>query len=174
MDEIYTLNIIYTRTVFLFDFSIYSYPLRYNNLNNISSFVRFQRKKLSFTQEELATKAGVGIRFIRDLEQGKASLQLDKVEQVLQSFGFQLTPNKKQLNPYDLFWNYLNKGVKITLFSKIIKYGIILEEIIDKKENKIVAWKFVPNNIALKFQRKPDDTLTEIIMHSDIFLIENH
>ena len=142
-------------------------------MNNISSFIRFQRKKLGITQEELAAKAGVGIRFIRELEQGKTSVQLDKVEQVLHLFGFQLTPNKQRLDPYDLFWNYLHKGVKITLFNKAIKYGIIVEEIIDKKENKIVAWKFIPNNNAIQYQRKRDDKLTEIITHSDIFLIEN-
>jgi y4mF family transcriptional regulator len=142
-------------------------------MNNLSSFIRFQRKKLGITQEELATKAGVGIRFIRELEQGKTSLQLDKVEQVLHLFGFQLTPNKQRLDPYDIFWNYFNKGVKITLFNRVIKYGIIIEEIIDKKENKIIAWKFVPNNNAIQYQQKPDDKLTEIITHSDIFLIEN-
>lgn len=142
-------------------------------MNNLSSFVRFQRKKLGITQEELATKAGVGIRFIRDLEQGKASLQLDKVEQVLHLFGFQLIPSKQRLDPYDIFWNYLNKGVKITLINRVIKYGIIMEEIIEKKENKIVAWKFVPNNNAIQYQRKPDDKLTEIITHSDMFFIEN-
>lgn len=142
-------------------------------MNNLSSFIRFQRKKLGITQEELAKKAGVGVRFVRELEQGKTTLQLDKVEQVLHLFGFQLTPNKQQLDPYYLFWNYMNKGVKITLINKLIKYGIIIKEIIDKKENKIIAWKFVPNNNAIQYQRKPDDNLTEIITHSEIFLIEN-
>ncbi len=141
-------------------------------MNNFSSFVRFQRKKLGITQEDLAAKAGVGIRFIRDLEQGKATLQLDKVEQVLQLFGFQLTPSKKQIDAYDIFWNYSNKGVKITLSNKVIKYGIIINEIIDKKENKIFAWKFVPNNNAIQYQQKPDDKLTETINHADIKLIE--
>jgi y4mF family transcriptional regulator len=142
-------------------------------MNNVSLFIRFQRKKLGVTQEELAKKAGVGIRFIRELEQGKKSVQLDKVEQVLHLFGFELSPSKQRLNPYDLYWNYLNKGVKITLWNKIIKYGIIVEEIIDKKENKIFAWKFVPNNNAIQYQQKPDDKLTEMIIHSDIFSIEN-
>lgn len=142
-------------------------------MNGLSSFIRFQRKKLGITQEELAAKAGVGIRFIRELEQGKPSLQLDKVQQVLHLFGFQLIPNKQQLDPYDIYWNYLNKGVKITLSNRVIKYGIIINEIIDKKESKIVAWKFVPINNAIQYQRKPDDKLTEIITHSDIFLIEN-
>jgi len=142
-------------------------------MNNFSAFVRFQRKKLGITQEELALKAGVGIRFIRELEQGKATLQLDKVEQVLQLFGFQLTPNKQMIDAYDIYWNYFNKGVKIMLANKVIKYGIIIEEIIDKKENKIVAWKFVPNNNAIKYQQKPSEKLTETIQHSEITEIEN-
>lgn len=142
-------------------------------MNNLSSFVRFQRKKLGITQQELAMKAGVGLRFVRELEQGKPTLQLDKVEQVLALFGFQLMPSKQRLDPYDIFWRYMNKGVKITLSNKIIKYGIIIAEIIDKKENKIVAWRFIPNNNAIQYQQKPDDTLTEIIAHEDIYTIEN-
>lgn len=141
-------------------------------MNNISSFIRFQRKKLGITQEELATKAGVGIRFVRDLEQGKPSVQLDKVEQVLGMFGFQLTPNKQTLDPYEIYWNYVNKGVKITLFNKLIKEGMILSEIIDKKEHKITAWTFVPNKNAIIYHRKPDDSLTETIIHADILSIE--
>ena len=142
-------------------------------MNNISAFIRFQRRKLGITQEELAVKAGVGIRFIRELEHGKATLQLDKVDQVLNLFGFQLTPNKQQIDAYDIFWNYFNKGVKITLANKVIKYGIIINEIIDKKENKIFAWKFVPNNNAIQYQQKPDDKLIETINHADIVAIEN-
>lgn len=142
-------------------------------MNNLSAFVRFQRKKLGITQEELATKAGVGVRFIRELEQGKSTLQLNKVEQVLGMFGFQLSPARQRMDAYEIYWNYLNKGVKITLTNKLIKYGIILEEIIDKKENKIIAWKFVPNKNAIQYQQKPDDKQAEIIVHSDILALEN-
>jgi y4mF family transcriptional regulator len=142
-------------------------------MSNIASFIRFQRKKLGLTQEELATKAGVGIRFVRELEQGKITLRLDKVEQVLRLFGFELTPSKQSVDPYYIFWNYLNKGVKITLSNKLIKYGIIIAEITDKKENKIVAWKFVANNNAILYQQKSDDTLTETIIHAEIIAIEN-
>lgn len=142
-------------------------------MNNFSAFVRFQRKKLGITQEELAAKAGVGVRFIRELEQGKPTLQLNKVEQVLGMFGFQLSPARPRMDAYNIYWNYLNKGVKITLNNKLIKYGVILEEIIDKKENKIIAWKFVPNNNAIQYQQKPDDKLTEMIVHSDILALEN-
>ncbi len=44
------------------------------------------------TQEKLALKAGVGLRFLRELEQGKSTLRMDKVNQVLQLFGQELGP----------------------------------------------------------------------------------
>ena len=56
----------------------------------LSKFVKEKRKSTDLTQPELAEKAGVGLRFIRDLEQGKESLRLDKVNQVLKLFGFQV------------------------------------------------------------------------------------
>ena len=53
----------------------------------IAEFVKERRKKLGMTQVTLADRAGVGLRFVRDLEQGKTTLRLDKVNQVLQMFG---------------------------------------------------------------------------------------
>ncbi len=53
----------------------------------ISIFVKEKRKQLKITQLELAERAGVGLRFVRELEQGKATLRLDKVNQVLALFG---------------------------------------------------------------------------------------
>ncbi len=47
---------------------------------------------MGLTQKDLSYKAGVGLRFIRDLEQGKPSLQMDKVNQVLFLFGHELGP----------------------------------------------------------------------------------
>ena len=64
-------------------------------MNNISGFVKEKRKKIGLTQEELAERAGVGLRFVRDLEQGKRTLQLNKVNQVLNLFGHELGPVKK-------------------------------------------------------------------------------
>ena len=49
------------------------------NKNPISNFVRQQRKALKMTQQDLADRAGVGIRFIRELEGGKPTLRMDKV-----------------------------------------------------------------------------------------------
>lgn len=61
-------------------------------MNRLSQFVKKRRKSLGLTQEDLSFKSGVGIRFIRDLEQGKQSLQMDKVNQVLALFGHELGP----------------------------------------------------------------------------------
>jgi len=58
----------------------------------IRDFVKRQRKIHDLTQTDLARKAGVGLRFIRELEQGKATLRMDKVNQVLQLFGKTLGP----------------------------------------------------------------------------------
>lgn len=57
---------------------------------NLADFVKRKRKSVKLTQPELAEKAGVGLRFIRELEQGKESLRLDKVNQVLQLFGYEV------------------------------------------------------------------------------------
>jgi y4mF family transcriptional regulator len=58
----------------------------------IATFVKNRRKLLRLSQPDLAAKAGVGLRFVRELEQGKATLRLDKVNTVLRLFGHELTP----------------------------------------------------------------------------------
>lgn len=63
---------------------------------NVSIFIKEKRLLVKLTQPELAEKAGVGLRFIRDLEQGKQTLRLDKVNQVLALFGYEMGPIKKQ------------------------------------------------------------------------------
>ncbi|HUV00741.1 MAG TPA: helix-turn-helix transcriptional regulator [Bacteroidales bacterium] len=59
---------------------------------SLSDFLKDKRKKLNLTQQQLTEKAGVGLRFIRDLEQGKTTLRMDKVNQVLKLFGQELGP----------------------------------------------------------------------------------
>ena len=54
---------------------------------SVAEFIKQKRKRLKLTQPELAERAGVGLRFIRELEQGKPSVRLDKVNQVLALFG---------------------------------------------------------------------------------------
>jgi y4mF family transcriptional regulator len=56
----------------------------------ISLFIKEKRKQLKLTQPELAERAGVGLRFVRELEQGKQTVQLDKVNHVLALFGSEL------------------------------------------------------------------------------------
>ena len=60
--------------------------------NPFSALVKQERKRTGMTQEELALTAGVGLRFVRDLEQGKSNLRLDKVDQVLRLFGYRTGP----------------------------------------------------------------------------------
>jgi len=139
-------------------------------MTEIASFIKYHRKRLNLTQEELANKAGVGIRFIRELEQGKETVQLDKVNQVLSLFGYIVSPTKLNIDPYTVYWNFFNKAIKIILKDKTTKYGILIEEL--KQENEIYAWKFVPNNNAIKYQQTKDDNLIEKILHSNIQNIE--
>lgn len=58
----------------------------------LNETVKNRRKALKMTQQDLAFKAGVGLRFVRDLEQGKPTLQMNKVNQVLMLFGLELGP----------------------------------------------------------------------------------
>ncbi len=69
----------------------------------IANFVRTERKKLGYTQSELAKRMGVGLRFLKELEQGKKSIRLDKVTQVLNYFGYEVAPvlKKKELLPFE-------------------------------------------------------------------------
>lgn len=64
----------------------------------IANFVKEKRKSVNLTQPELAEKAGVGLRFVRELEQAKESLRIDKVNQVLRLFGYEVgaIPAKKE------------------------------------------------------------------------------
>ena len=64
--------------------------------NNLSIFLKAKRKLLNMTQMDLADRAGVGLRFIRDMEQGKKSLELDKINQVLSLFGNEMGPVLKE------------------------------------------------------------------------------
>jgi y4mF family transcriptional regulator len=59
---------------------------------NLSQFVKEKRGLSKLTQTDLAGKAGVGLRFVRELEQGKTTLRLDKVNQLLSLFGYEMGP----------------------------------------------------------------------------------
>jgi y4mF family transcriptional regulator len=61
-----------------------------NTLSSLSDFVKKKRKETGLTQKQLADKAGVGLRFVRELENEKPGLQMNKVNQVLILFGYEL------------------------------------------------------------------------------------
>ncbi len=63
----------------------------------IGEYIRNKRKVFKLTQIELSERTGVGIRFIRELERGKTTVQLDKVNQVLYLFGEELQPAKMEM-----------------------------------------------------------------------------
>ena len=61
---------------------------------NIGEHIREKRKAFGLTQVELAERSGVGIRFVRELENDKRTVRLDKVNQVLRLFGEELYPQR--------------------------------------------------------------------------------
>lgn len=58
----------------------------------IANLVRAKRKELGYTQQELSRRIGVGLRFLKELELGKPTLRIDKVNQVLHYLGYELQP----------------------------------------------------------------------------------
>jgi y4mF family transcriptional regulator len=60
----------------------------------LAEYIRAKRKMYNLTQVELAERSGVGVRFVRELERGKTTVQMDKVNQVLRLFGEELQPGK--------------------------------------------------------------------------------
>ncbi|MCI5537005.1 MAG: type II toxin-antitoxin system Y4mF family antitoxin [Lentihominibacter sp.] len=65
-------------------------------MNIIGKYIKEERKKAGLTQEEFALRSGLGLRFVRELEQGKETVRLDKVNQALAMFGMVAVPGKKE------------------------------------------------------------------------------
>lgn len=63
---------------------------------DLGEYIRSKRKQHNLTQIELSERSGVGVRFIRELEKGKKTVQLDKVNQVLSLFGEELKPSRTE------------------------------------------------------------------------------
>ena len=64
----------------------------------IGDYVKQERKRAGLTQEEFAMRSGLGLRFVRELEQGKETVRLDKVNQALAMFGKEAVPGEKTRN----------------------------------------------------------------------------
>ena len=65
-------------------------------MNQIAQFIKSERKKSGLTQEDFAIRSGLGLRFVRELEQGKETCRMDKVNQALSMFGCTLGVEKNQ------------------------------------------------------------------------------
>lgn len=93
--------------------------------NPIADIVREKRRDAGLTQAQLAAKAGVGLRFIRDLEQGKSSLRTDTVNKVLFLFGKRLgavdLPKEEPKSPLARVLEFLDKKIEE---ARAIKAGI--------------------------------------------------
>jgi len=61
-----------------------------DTLTGIGTTLKQLRAKANVTQQELARRSGVGLRFVREVEQGKQTVRVDKVNQVLALFGYHL------------------------------------------------------------------------------------
>ena len=65
-------------------------------MNPIAKFIKENRKLAGFTQEEFALRSGLGLRFVRELERGKETVRMDKVNQALAMFNKQAVPGPKE------------------------------------------------------------------------------
>ena len=65
-------------------------------MNVIADFIKKSRKQAGLTQEEFAMRSGLGLRFVRELEQGKKTVRLDKVNTALAMFGMEAVPGRKE------------------------------------------------------------------------------
>jgi len=65
-------------------------------MNKIAEYIKKQRKVARLTQEQFAIRSGLGLRFIRELEQGKETVRLDKVNVALSMFDMEAVPGKQE------------------------------------------------------------------------------
>jgi y4mF family transcriptional regulator len=142
-----------------------------DKLNSIAAFIKYNREKLNLTQEMLADKTGVGIHFIRNIEQGKPTLKLEKLDKVLAIFGYRMAPVPNTIDAFQMWHLYKDKAVEIVLKDKRSISGFLVEEIRDER-NTIAAWKLVPFPNILQWQLEKGDKWVEIIRHQDIDHIE--
>lgn len=81
--------------------------------NIIGKTVKEERRKAGLTQEAFALRSGLGLRFIRELEQGKETVRLDKVNQALRMFGMELIPKRMEKKWVELCdTSYLSENEK--------------------------------------------------------------
>ena len=133
----------------------------------ISSFLKYKRSGLGLKQEELAKKAGVGIRFLRELEQGKESLKMDKVNQVLRFFGYCISPVSEKIpNPYSILLNGMQKKIIFYLGKNRLISGILVG--FQTKNGQVLRWKIVTDEHLKEYKRTNHPSLVQFVEHVDI------
>ena len=70
-------------------------------MNRIAEFIKSNRRAAGLTQEEFAVRSGLGLRFVRELEQGKESVRMDKVNVALAMFGMEAVPGRLEKKAED-------------------------------------------------------------------------
>lgn len=85
-----------------------------NKKNKISIFIKEKRKEAKLTQKEFALRSGLGLRFVRELEQGKETLRMDKVNQALSMFGMEAVPGKMPREEIEKTWDVTESNSVVT------------------------------------------------------------
>lgn len=88
-------------------------------MTTLAKYIKAKRKEFGISQVELSQKSGVGLRFIREMEQGKETLRMDKVNQVPALFGDELAPRKRESS--------MTQQKKLQLQSLLSKFESILD-----------------------------------------------
>lgn len=64
-------------------------------MNKIATFIKENRKAAGLTQEEFTARSGLVLRFVRELEQRKETVRMDKVNAALAMFDMEAVPGRK-------------------------------------------------------------------------------
>ena len=93
-------------------------------MNTIAEFVKQKRKEAGLTQEEFAMRSGLGLRFVRELEQGKETVRMDKVNQALSMFGMKAVPGRKT-DVKDAEW-----------IADLVRHGLVKASFVPRREQR--------------------------------------
>lgn len=61
-------------------------------MSNVGEIIKLERKRIGLSQRQFASESGLGYRFVKELEQGKQTVRMDKVNQALEYLGIELMP----------------------------------------------------------------------------------
>jgi y4mF family transcriptional regulator len=140
-------------------------------ISPLAAYIKYKRTEYKLSQKDLSEKAGLGIRFIRDLEQGKQTLRLDKINHLLSMFGHEMRPQRSGIDRYVILTTYLNKDVSVTLKTNEKIQGVIIPDFLN--EENITTWTLVKSKRKKEYKKTKNKDLTIQIMHENIHRIEH-